>query len=348
MMNTYIVFGTIILIIIYWPYHLFLYPIFNHFKRQKKQQRIIKNGVPIEGEIIESQYIGNPQKNGRQRIQIIVAFNNFVGTRIQEKFRFFDAQPQQKRYEVGNSLKLSLSKDAIGDKKVSLVDARSQANFKTFAIFLALFFVSVYSLYTFIVQPLWVMGGQDLYTTIALFQNKTSITLIFWFTVAAFFLYFLFRYLKNASGMKGNRGDFKYYGKRSIGHITQYTGGNIRYNRKLQVRFDIAYTTDDGQKVNTSIEKFVSEFEIGRIHEMNHIDILYLPDNPQKVQLTEEPLFGNRLSGVTISRELHFLLFIFSLVIMIATFINVLWPLTQNLFFGISGLSLLYRVYLKV
>jgi len=313
MMNAYLVFGAVALILTYWPYRLFLRPIFNLFKKQKVMQRIVQEGMPIEGEVVESQYFGAPHSNGTRKIRITVAFNNFVGTRIQEKFRFFDTQPQQNRYEVGKSVKLFLSDEAIGGKKVTLAGGQPKINIKFIAIFLSLFTIVAYFIYTFVIQPIWLLGEQDLETTISLFDHPTAALLVLIYGGVIVFIFFLFRFLDASMGMKSNWGDFKYHGKQATANITHYAKTGMRINDNPQVKFDITFTTDQGQTVTSSVKKVIDELEIGRIPEMKHIDVLYLPDNPQQVQLTEGALHTSTASMPQILNAVfRLLIFIFS------------------------------------
>jgi len=317
MMNAYLVFGAVALILIYWPYRLFLRPIFNLFKKQKAMQRIVQEGMPIEGEVVASQYFGAPHSNGTRKIRITVAFNNFVGTRIQEKFRFFDTQPQQNRYEVGKNVKLFLSDETIGGKKVTLAGGQPKINVKFIAIFLSLFTVVAYCIYTFVIQPIWLRGEQDLDTTILLFDQPTAALLVMIYGSVITFVFLLFRFLGAAMGMKSNWGDFKYHGKQATASITHYAKTGMRINDNPQVKFDITFTTDNGQTVSSSVKKVIDELEIGRIHEMKHIDVLYLPDNPQKVQLTEGALHTSTVSMPKIlDGVFRLLVFIFSGVVL--------------------------------
>ncbi|OJJ14986.1 hypothetical protein BKI52_41265 [marine bacterium AO1-C] len=324
-MNAYIVFGAVALILIYWPYRLFLRPILNLFKKQKVMQRISQEGMPIDGEVVESQYFGAPRSNGIRKIRITVALNNFVGTRIQEKFRFFDTRPQQERYTVGKSIKLFLSDQAIGGKKVVMAGGQPKINLKFLVIFLTLFSVAFYCTYTFIIQPIWLRGGQDLETIIPFFDQPTAALLVMIYGGVMVFVYFLFRFLGTSMGMKANRGDFKYYGKQATANITHYAKTGMRINDNPQVKFDITFTTDNGQTISSSVKKVIDELEIGRIHEMQHLEVMYLPENPQQVQLPDNTLHASTASMPQIlGGVFRLLLFIFSIVVLSIVLVDIL------------------------
>lgn len=315
-MNAYIVFAAVALTIIVWPYRLFLRPIFNLFKKQKAMQRITQEGMPIEGEVVESQYFGAPRGNGTKRIRITVAFNNFVGARIKEKFRFFDTQPQQNRYEVGKTIKLFLSDQAVGGKKVILAGSNPKTNPKFILVFLTLFSAAAYCLYTYVIWPVWQIGGQNLDDTIALFNNETAALLVMIYSGVMVFLLILFRFIGKSMGIAANRSDYKYYGKVAQANITSFAKTNMRINDNPQVKFEITFTTDNGQTISSSVKKVIDELEIGRIHSMTHMEVLYLPEEPQKVQIPDDAMSATTVSvSKVLGSVFRLLLFVFSAVI---------------------------------
>ncbi|OJJ14985.1 hypothetical protein BKI52_41260 [marine bacterium AO1-C] len=288
MTNAYLVFGVVAFIIIYWPYRFFLRPIVNLFRKQTALQRIIREGAPVEGEIVESLYVGELLSNGTQRTRIKVAFQNFVGTRVEEEFRFFDTLPQQKRYELGKAIQLRMGDKPVAGKKVAMVGGYNKVNFKLVAIYLSLFTLMAYCLYAFIAWPIWQKGGQNLETTLIFLNNGKLVFPVLLAASIGLFNFFFFHLLDYATGKSLKPIEFIYHGKQAQATVTRYEKTGVRVNKNPQVKFSIVFTTDQGQRIKTSIKQVVDELAIGRIHEMTHFNVLYLPDRPTKVQRTEE------------------------------------------------------------
>jgi len=288
MTNAYLVFGVVAFILIYWPTRLFLRPIFKLFRKRMALQRLAKEGTPIESEIVQSQYVGKLLSNGTRRIRIKVAFNNFVGTRIQEEFRFFDTHPQQQRYALGKTLQLIMGDKTIAGKKAAIAGSQNKVNLKLVAIYLGLLIIVAFCLYTFIAWPIWKKGGQNLETTVALLGSEKLKSPVLLIAAVGLVNFLFFHFIDYVTGKTPNHSEFKYHGKQTKATVIRYEKTGVRINKNPQVKFNIVFTTDQGQRIKTSVKRVIDELAIGRIHEMTHFDILYLPNRPDKVQLNED------------------------------------------------------------
>ncbi|HAS41750.1 MAG TPA: hypothetical protein DCS93_14825 [Microscillaceae bacterium] len=288
MTNASLVFGVVAFILIYWPTRLFLRPIFKLFRKRTALQQLAREGTPIEGEIVQSQYVGKVLSNGSRRIRIKVAFNNFVGTLIQEEFRFFDTRPQQQRYALGKMLQLMMGDKTIVGKKVAIAGSQNKINLKLIAIYLGLLIITVGCLYTFFVWPIWKKGGQSLEATLAFLDSAKLKSPILLTAGIGLVNFLFFHFIDYVTGKTPNQDEFKYHGKQAQATVTRYEKTGVRVNKNPQVKFSIAFTTDEGQRIKTSVKRVIDELAIGRIHEMTHFDVLYLPNRPDKVCLHED------------------------------------------------------------
>lgn len=318
-MNAYAVFIALLLIAVFWLYRLFIRPILRIFKRYKTAKATQQQGMPVQGTITASQYLGKASSRGFRLIRITVAFANFVGTLITEQFRFVDTKPYQNRFEVGKTIRLSLNDQAISSNRVTLADQTIKIKRKTLAIYLILWSTSVYLLYHYIAQPLWTKAHQDIHQLIPMFDSLAPALLVYIFSGTLVLIYFIFKLIDVALG-KRPKGDFKYYGLQASAHINGYAKTGTRVNDNPMVKFDFTFTTNTGETIHSSDTQLIDELAIGRIHEIKQKEVMYLADAPQKAvfadNLHESPQIQ---TSKILNMVFQLILFIFSVTLFAIT-----------------------------
>ncbi|WP_316802987.1 hypothetical protein [Pedobacter nototheniae] len=81
----------------------------NLFLKKKGITQLFERGEKRKGTVLEKQVIS--EKNDAQHLQLKVSFYNFFSSLVSEEFEFVDSKPDQRRFEVGNSIGIVLDRE---------------------------------------------------------------------------------------------------------------------------------------------------------------------------------------------------------------------------------------------
>ena len=314
-MNAFVVFGAVVLILLFWLYTLFLRPVLGILRGYLALASAPADLRRIQGKIVESTPVGQV-RSGRQGMNIVVEFPNFAGSPVTERFLFLDSQPDRRRYSVGAAIPLTLDERSGSGQPVAMDGGQVAINWKIPALCLGLLGASLFALYRWVALPLWNKSDGNLEALIALFDVPVVGMMAAIYAGVLLLLWVIFR-LVSGSVVGGNRQEFKYHGRKATATITGARKTGVRVNHDPQVEFDFEFTTSSGQKVSGSDRELINELQIGTLPAMQERDILYIPEDPSRAVFLSSVNAGGRARsiGKTLSAIFYFVGFIFSAIV---------------------------------
>lgn len=258
------------IIFIYWTYK-------QAIAQPRKLQRIIHSlvdqGLQRKGTVAHKSLL-KQQKDGSEMIEILVQFENLVGTPVQQVFAFTDTKPHQKRYEVGRSINLRLSRTP---QSPSVVVEDMQTKFSwTFGLF-ALAFVVVYMIGTFAFHYSMYSNGKG-WRFMSLWHPwiMTPFTGLLLFNVTAIFGKLF------GGGSPETEEKLILQGKKAKAVVQRADQTGTYINEQPQIRYTLAFTDERGKNHVVSIKRIVPLTEL-HLARTGTRDILYLPDDPDQI-----------------------------------------------------------------
>lgn len=208
-------------------------------------------------------------------LQLRLAFTNFSGTPVELNYQLMDSHPEEKRYEKGNILELSVDLKKKGGQIVPK-DIKVTRN------------LTMVYLYTFI---LLVLIGTAVYFPLTddwrNFVLPHPWTLIPLINVGmAIFIGLLLKWILNTDNAKGSV-RMIVYGLKVTGNIVSYQQTGAFINEQPQVEFNVEFTDKEGRQHSMVTKKIVSLLDIHKLA-TGPVEIMYLPEDPGKIVFSED------------------------------------------------------------
>lgn len=241
-------------------------------KLQRNMRTLIAEGQRRQGTVVHKSLL-KKQKDGNERVEVVVQFENLTGTSVQKTFAFTDSRPYQKRYEAGHSVNLRLSK-VPQSPSVILDDAQIRFSWKIG--FFACLFVIVYMIVTFAWH----------YATFSNGNGWRFLSLWHPWLMTPFMGLLLFN-VTTIFGKLGGRNQEReekliLQGKKARAVVQRADQTGTYINEQPQIRYTLAFTDDKGKEHVVSIKRIVPLTEL-HLASTGTRDILYLPDDPEQL-----------------------------------------------------------------
>lgn len=240
------------------------------------KQAILK--AADEGSTIIAKITNKVQEGMMRNIAVFrlrLAFTNFSGTPVEVNYQLMDSKPEEKRYEKGDILELSVNLKKKGGQIVpkgfKVVPNPTMVFLYTF-IFLVLIGTAVYFPLTedwrnFVLPHPW--------TLIPLINVGTAI-----------FIGLLLKWILNMSSANASV-RMIVYGLKVTGNIVSYQQTGTFINEQPQVAFNVEFTDKEGRQHSIVTKKIVSLLDIHKLG-TGPVDIMYLPEDPGKMVFSDD------------------------------------------------------------
>lgn len=236
---------------------------------------LLRNGRPVQGEIIDKAILARGQDQ-MESLEVIVQFQNLSGTMVTHDFQFIDSKPHQRRFEVGNSIKLRLN--TTGKSPVVITEG-SEAVFNPKMGIIALLLLVVYMIGTFIGHYYFFSNGTG-WRFLSLWHP--------WLMTPIIGLFFMVLMAKVSRGFTIGTANLKQqeqlllYGKPATAIIQRADQTGTYINEQPQIKFILNFNDERGQSHVVTFKKVVPLTQL-HIIQKGEQHILYLPDNPQVI-----------------------------------------------------------------
>ncbi|WP_154662290.1 DUF3592 domain-containing protein [Vaginella massiliensis] len=237
-------------------------------------RQLQRNGKVVDAKI--RRVISKKQsKDGDVFTELYVSFPNFSGTEIFTTFEMYDSKPHENRFEVGKTFPLRLNTSPNTSTPWVIGDGEY---FKTRSGFRWLFLFSiVYAVVVFIVNY-YIFTDDNGWRWLSFFHPWVWIP----YTGVIFYNRFLNKFLY------GDDNDQSYklylYGLETTGQITKSSQTGLYINEQPQMRIQISYTDKNGKTHFVEKKQIVMLSDLHN-YQVGDVKLLYLPDNPETIEL---------------------------------------------------------------
>lgn len=252
------------------------------FTDKRRLEKAATEGTTIIATVTKKMLVG--VVHDANQLNLRLAFRNLSGTAVEIPYELNDGKPYQKRFEVGNTIEMSVSLDP---RKATFVPkaiqvSRNKGTVLLYSlIFLLLFIVAVgYLVFSYSMES----QGNG-WRFLRLSHPWISVPLIN-IGVAAF-IQILLRLISKASGNPEQALHMIMYGIKTTGNILSYRQTGMYINEQPQVQFEIEYTDQKGNKRVTVCKKIVSLLDIHKL-DSGSKEIMYLPNQSEKIVFYED------------------------------------------------------------
>lgn len=249
------------------------------FKQKNTIHSILRNGIPREAKVIRYQLLKYIPKTNMNVIQIVLSFPNLRNTMIEHEMMFHDSKPQEKRFDVGNSVKVLLNPNISEEPYFILSDQKVGFNTSGMvlrSVFIVLLIAYIIGLYSyFYIRESFDFGWQFLtFMHPIIFSGFMTLiyVLVFQLIVGKFF--------KNK-----NEERILFGGRNAEAHILSVSETGVTINDQPQIMFQVSFKDFRGNEHIATYKKIVSLLNLSSVPKTGTIEIMYDENDPGKIMI---------------------------------------------------------------
>lgn len=249
------------------------------FKEKSTIYSILRNGIPREATIVRYQLLKYIPKTNMNVIQIVLSFPNLKNTMIEHEMMFHDSKPQEKRFDVGNKVKVLLNPKVsqepyfiLSDQKVGF-NASGIALRVVFMVLLIAYVIGLY--YYFYMRESSGFGWQFLTFMHPIIFSGVMITIyivVFQLIVGKFF--------KNKK-----EEEILFGGRNAEAVILSVSETGVTINDQPQIMFQVSFKDFRGNEHIAVYKKIVSLLKLSSIPKQGTVEIMYDENDPKKIMI---------------------------------------------------------------
>lgn len=249
------------------------------FKEKNTIQSIVRNGVPREAKIIDYKLLKYIPETHMNVIQIVLSFPNLSNTLIEHEMMFHDSKPQEKRFDVGNKVKVLLNPKVSQEPYFILSDQKVGFNTSGIilrTVFLVLLIAYVIGLYSYFYWRESFDFGWRFMTFMHPIIFSGVMTIIY---VLVFQLIFS-KFLKNKKEER-----ILFSGRNAEAHIISVSQTGLTVNDQPQIMFQVSFKDFRGTEHIAVYKKIVSLLKLSSLPKQGTIEIMYDENDPKKIMI---------------------------------------------------------------
>lgn len=265
-----------------WLYILvfFINNFFIKMFRQKNMIRsILKNGIPRYAKIIRYKLIRYFPKTNVNAIQIVLSFPNLQNTVIEHEMMFHDSKPQEKRFDVGKSVKVLLNPNVSQEPYFILNDQKVEFNTLGIvlrAVFIVLLIAYVIGLYYYFYMRESFDFGWRFLTFMHPIIFSGIMTLIY---ILAYQL-IIRKFFKNTKEER-----ILFTGRNAEANIMSVSQTGVTVNDQPQIIFQVSYKDFRGNEHIATYKKIISLLNLSSVPKAGKIEIMYDENDPKNIMI---------------------------------------------------------------
>ncbi|MET3035720.1 hypothetical protein ABXT08_06445 [Chryseobacterium sp. NRRL B-14859] len=249
------------------------------FKQKNTIHSILRNGIPRDAKVIRYQLVKYMPKTNMNVIQIVLSFPNLRNTVIEHEMMFHDSKPQEKRFDVGNSVKVLLNPNVSQEPYFILSDQRVGFNMSgiilriVFAVLLIAYVIGLY--YYFYMRESFDFGWRFLtFMHPIIFSGVMTIiyVLVFQLIVGKFF--------KNKKEER-----ILFSGRNAEANIISVSQTGLTVNDQPELMFQVSFKDFRGNEHIAVYKKIVSLLNLSSVPKQGSIEIMYDENDPKKIMI---------------------------------------------------------------
>lgn len=256
-------------------------------------------------------------------LELLVLFENLSGHPIHRKIRIWDSMPHLNRFQPDGKIPIGLNFAKRPKGPVLLFTGACRISFAYMVICCSVTILYVVGCYFLIGEAISrIDADPEKYESLFRASGMWQMWAIFFGT--GIFLNFLFKRigLVMSGRNEAQNWDLLYQGLGATATIKKYWDTGTLINDNPVVGFEYTFRDGTKQLYEGSDKKIVGKLEVGTLPDLEKLEIMYLPDNPNVSRLAEN--LENQDMFKFVSLVFYFTLFVFSAVV-VANFIQLLF-----------------------
>ena len=248
-------------------------------KEKNTIQSILRNGIPREAKIINYKLLKYIPKTNMNIIQIVLSFPNLRNTLIEHEIMFHDSKPQQKRFDVGNKVKVLLNPKVSQEPYFILSDQKVGFNTSgivlriVFAVLMITYIVGLY--YYFYMRESFDFGWRFL-----TFMHPIVFSGVMTLIYILVFQLLISRLFKNKKEEK-----ILFSGRNAEANIISVSQTGLLVNDQPQIMFQVSFKDFRGTEHIAVYKKIVSLLNLSSVPKHGSIEIMYDETDPKKIMI---------------------------------------------------------------
>ncbi|WP_106914990.1 hypothetical protein [Chryseobacterium aurantiacum] len=249
------------------------------FKEKNTIHSILKNGTPRDAKIIGYKLLKYIPKSNMNVVQLVLSFPNLRNISIEHEMMFHDSKPQEKRFDLGGTVKLLLNPDTSQEPYFVLSDQKVEFNKSGMilrCLFVLLLIAYVVGLYYYFYQRESFDFGWQFLTFMHPIIFSGIMTIIFVLTFQLIFG----KFFKNKKEER-----ILFSGRNAEANILSVTQTGLTINDQPQLMFQVSFKDFRGNEHIAVYKKIVNLLNLSSVPQHGSIEIMYDENDPKKIMI---------------------------------------------------------------
>lgn len=249
------------------------------FKEKSTIHSILRNGIPREAEITGYKLLKYIPKTNMNVIQIVLSFPNLRNTRIEHEMMFHDSRPQEKRFDVGNNVKILLNPIVSHEPYFILSDQK--VGFNTLGIMLRVVFIVLLMAYIIgLYIYFYNRESFDFGWRFLTFMHPIIFSAVMTIIYILVFQLVVGRFFKNKKEER-----LLFSGRNAEAAILSVTETGLLVNDQPQIMFQVSFKDFRGNEHIAVYKKVVSLLNLSSVPRVGTIEIMYDENDPKNIMI---------------------------------------------------------------
>lgn len=251
----------------------------NTFKEKSTISHIAQNGLPREAEIVDYKLVQYNARKNINMILIVLTFKNLRDILIRHEMMFYDTKPQEKRFDVGKTVKVLLNPDLSQEPYFILSGVQTKFKMKNMIlriVFLILMIAYVIGLYSYF----YFRESFDFGWRFLTFMHPIIFSGIMFLLTIIVYQQIVGRFVKNKKEER-----ILFTGRSAQAQIISVSQTGLTVNDQPQLMFQVSFKDCKGIEHITVYKKIVKLLDLSSVPQHGIIEILYDEINPKKITI---------------------------------------------------------------
>lgn len=249
------------------------------FKQRNTIHSILRNGIPREAKVMRYQLLKYFPKTNMNAIQIVLSFPNLRNTMIEHEMMFHDSKPQEKRFDVGNHVKVLLNPNVSQEPYFILSDQKVSFNASGMVlriVFIILLIAYIIGLYSYFYRRESFDFGWQFLTFMHPIIFSGVMTLIY----VLVFQLIIGKFFKNKKEER-----ILFVGRSAEAQIISVNQTGLTVNDQPQIMFQVSFKDFRGKEHIAVYKKVIRLLDLSSVPKQGAVEILYDENDPGTITI---------------------------------------------------------------
>jgi len=249
------------------------------FKEKNTISHIVHNGLPREAEITDYKLVKYNAGTNINLIHIVLSFQNLSNTPIRHEMMFYDTKPQEKRFDIGKTVKVLLNPDT--SKEPYFILRGMQTKFKVknmilrivFLVFMIAYVIGLYSYF-------YLRESFDFGWRFLTFMHPIIFSGFMFLLTLLVYKLIVGKFVKNKK-----EEEILFAGRSAQAEIISVSQTGLTVNDQPQIMFQVSFKDTKGAEHITTYKKIVRLLDLSSVPKQGTVEILYNENDPKKITI---------------------------------------------------------------